>query len=617
MNALDLPALIEKASTLESKGRSDQACRVYAQWLHARMRQGTSKDPACAVVWFNLGVLRSRLGRLVEAEAAYRQALRLRPDLSAARVNLGLALEHQGKNVEALHIWQQGLPDKQGQVALLNHCGRMMERAGMYARAEEALRESLSLDPKQADVVQHWVHLRAKQCKWPVVMPVVDATGQFARTEADVVRDAGPFASLALTDDPEVLTANAARWLQSRGFAVKPMRTIRETAATVPVAAAQMLTRKLRVGFASADLHHHATGMLLVEVLERLDRTRFESLAFSWGPDDGTSLRARLKACFAQWHEIKLLDDDTVAALVQQEQVDIWVDLKGLTQDARPALFARRIAPIQVNYLGFPGSVPLAEMDYCITDNVIAPPPLRLHYAESVLCLPNAYQPNDRQRQTAAEVPSRLALGLPEQGFVFCSFNSNYKITPEVFAAWMRLLLRCTGSVLWLIRSHDEAEQQLRSQARLHGVAPERLVFSPVVHIAEHLARHAHADLFLDTFPCTAHTTASDALWAGLPVLTRTGRSFASRVAASLLHAVGLPALVTHSLEQYEERAWQLAQNRHELLALRQHLQQQRLHCPLFDTERYTRHLEDAFALMWLRHEQGQAPADIEVPARD
>lgn len=618
---LPLAQLVERAAGLAQAGEALQACAVYAQWLQQRLRSGQGREPGCAVAWFNLGVLRAGLGQLAAAQAAYQRALAVQPGLVAARVNLGLLLERQGQPAQALAVWAAGVPAPADQSALLTHMGRLFEDGKRYAEAEAALHHSLALHPEQPDVVQHWVHLRAKQCRWPVLAPLSTVQGRVLHPRV-LLPHVGPFATLALTDDAQVCLDNTTRWLAERGWATKappPMRPrVRGLQPGAALQLGQVLGRRLRVGYASADLHHHATGMLLVEVLERCDRERFEQVALSWGPDDGTPLRARLRAAFDEWHEVGALPDEAVLALVQQAGIDVWVDLKGLTQHARPGLFAHRVAPVQVAFLGFPGSVPLAHMDYAIVDRVVAPPALRGGYAEALVCLPDTYQPNDRQRVVAQRAPSRAECGLPEGAFVFCCFNSNYKITPEVFALWMRLLRARPGSVLWLIRSHAEAQRHLQAQAQAQGVDPQRLVFAPVVHISEHLARHVHADVFLDTFPCNAHTTASDALWMGVPVLTRAGRAFASRVAASLVAAAGVPELACLTERAYEAAALRLSgpEGAAELAALRQRLAAQRDGCALFDSERFTRHLEDAFAAMWMCQARGLPPADMDIPAR-
>ena len=598
---------LAQAQRLHGNGQVADACRFLGEWLQAALLSG-GRTGNLAPAWFYLGLWRAELGRHADAQLAYLRAVALAPELVPARVNLGLTQERLGKPHEAVQTWKTNVGLAPGRELLLNQLGRYFEGVRQYAVAEDWLRQSLLVNAAQPDVIQHWAHLRSKQCRWPVLTPPEGSNC----TEQGLLDGVGPFASIALTDDPVQILKNTTLWLSARGLPARPLPVQRRRfCGPWPGLATG---RKLRVGYASADLHHHATGMLMVGVFEGFDRAGFEQVAFSWGPDDGTPMRKRLEAAFDEWHEVAHLSDAALADLIRGREIDILVDLKGLTQHARPAVFAHRLAPVQVNYLGYPGSLPLPEMDYIVADRVVIPDELMSSYAESVVRLPGSYQPNDAHRVISPEAPARHALGLPEGAFVFCSFNSNYKITPDVFAIWMRLLQQVPDSVLWLIRSHEQAEKNLREHARAAGVAPERLVFSPVVPIADHLARHVHADLFLDTFPCGAHTTASDALWAGLPVLTRAGRSFASRVAASLVCAAGLPELVVEDAAQYEALALALAHDRHRLQALRQKLAAQRGQCPLFDTAAYARDLAQAYRSMWALHVRADAPADFDVP---
>jgi len=299
--------------------------------------------------------------------------------------------------------------------------------------------------------------------------------------------------------------------------------------------------------------------------------------------------------------------------LLHELQVDIAVDLKGYTHDARPGILAHRPAPIQVGFLGYPGTTGAAFIDYVIADRIVLPFDQQPHYAEKIVHLPECYQVNDSRRRIAGSAPTRNDAGLPDDAFVFCSFNNNYKITPPVFDVWMRLLHAVDGSVLWLLRDNDGAERNLRKEAAVRGIDPGRLVFAGRMQLDQHLARHRLADLFLDTLPVNAHTTASDALWAGLPLITWCGEAFAGRVAASLLTAVGLPELVTHSLDDYEALALKLATDAPLLKSVRQKLEHNRLTCALFDANRFRAHLEAAYATMWDLYQRGESPRSFSV----
>jgi predicted O-linked N-acetylglucosamine transferase (SPINDLY family) len=370
---------------------------------------------------------------------------------------------------------------------------------------------------------------------------------------------------------------------------------------------------RIRLGYFSADYHAHATSRLMAGLFEQHDRARFEIVAFSFGPDQKGAMRDRLAASFDRFIDVRDRSDRDVALLARNLEIDIAVDLKGFTTDSRWNIFAHRAAPLQVNYLGYPGTMGADYMDYIIADSVVIPDGSQKFYSENMVCLPHSYQANDRKRPISGKIFSRQELCLPDTGFVYCCFNNNYKITPAVFDSWMRILGQVQGSVLWLLADNPWAERNLRREAAARGVNPGRLVVAGRLPAAEHLARQRAADLFIDTLPYNAHTTASDALWAGLPVLTRAGTSFPSRVAASLLTAADLPELITTTPEHYERRAIELARNPEELSRCRARLARNRLTTPLFDTGLFARHIEAAYVQMYERYQAGLAPAPIRV----
>ena len=384
-----------------------------------------------------------------------------------------------------------------------------------------------------------------------------------------------------------------------------------ETVSPIPASASE----RIRVAYLSSDFNAHATSYLLAGVLERHDRSRFEIYAISFGKSDGSEMRARLEKACEHFVDVSDMSDREVAALLRTERIDIAIDLKGYTRDARTGIFAFRPAPIQVNYLGYPGTMGADYIDYLIADEVVVPEKDQSSYSEKIVYLPDTYQCNDSKRAIAEAPPSRAEAGLPETGFVFCSFNNNYKITPELFDIWMRLLKATGGGVLWLLESNQAAARNLSREAEARGVDPKRIVFAPFVSPSAHLARIPLADLFLDSLPCCAHTTASDALWAGVPVLTCIGNTFAGRVAASLLDAIGLPELVTRSHDAYETQALNLARDPALLQETKAKLARNRMTHPLFDTVHFTRHLEGAYARMQARRAEGLPPAGFAVEA--
>ncbi|HXJ01624.1 MAG TPA: hypothetical protein VNH44_10395, partial [Micropepsaceae bacterium] len=404
-----------------------------------------------------------------------------------------------------------------------------------------------------------------------------------------------PFGHLAISDSP-------AEQLQCARLSVRDLYP----ASTAPLWRGERYGHtKIRIAYVSGDFYAHAIPFLIAGVFEHHDRDRFETFAVSYGPDDKSKMRARLENAFTRFLDVREESDAAIAAMLREMEIDIAVDVKGYTGGARPGILAFRPAPIQVNYLGYPGTMGADYIDYLIADRIVIPEEHRAYYSEQIVYLPDTYQSNDNRRRIAARAFDRADAGLPEDAFVFCCFNGSHKIMPDIFRAWMRILSKVSGSVLWLLEEHPAAAANLRREAQENGVAPERLFFAKRVALEAHLARLKLASLVLDTLPYGAHTTASDALWAGVPVLTRLGETFAGRVASSLLHAIGLPELVTHSLAQYESQACHLAQNTTLLAGIRAQLMRNRETMPLFDTARITRNLEAAYIEMWTRHQRG------------
>ena len=372
---------------------------------------------------------------------------------------------------------------------------------------------------------------------------------------------------------------------------------------------------RVRIAYLSADFREHPVACLVAGMLEAHDKTRFEVAGLSFGPDDQSDMRRRITGAFEHFLDVRSLSDQAVAELIRQREIDVAVDLTGFTAHGRPGISIRRPAPIHVNYLGYPGTMGSTAFDYVVADKVVIPDEQRCFFTEQVVWLPDVYQANDNQRRIAEKVPTRRECGLPDKGLVFCSFNNTFKITPEIFDVWMRLLREIDGSVLWLIAGDATTSENLRREAEKRGVPREDLIFASRMPLADHLARHRLADIFLDTLPYNAHTTASDALWAGLPVLTCLGSTFAGRVAGSLLNAAGLSELVTENLDDYEALAIKLARDPALLSSLKAKLAANRLACTLFDTQRFTRHLEAAYITMWERYQRGQPPAHFAVDA--
>ena len=540
-------------------------------------------------------VLRS-LRRYAAALGACDQALAIDPHAAVAHSLRGTVLQDLGRFQEALQSYQRSLAIDPGDPETHRNCAGVLQASGRHPEAVPHLERAFELSPDDAWLPGTLLTARMQTCAWQDfdarLATLVDLIGQGRQAVQ-------PFALLALVDSAALQRRTSEIWSQ---------------AALAPQALEPLVRRppgqRIRVGYFSADFHEHATAYLAAGLFERHDRHSFEVVAFSFGPDTRDAARQRLKAGFDRFVDVRGRADRDVARLSRELQIDIAVDLKGFTFDERSGIFAQRAAPVQVSYLGYPGTLGAAYMDYLVADRALIPPELRDRYCERIVYLPDSYQVNDRRRLLPEAVPTRDSLGLPTDRFVFCSFNNSFKILPGVFASWMKILQH-TDSVLWLLADNAVAAANLRREAAALGVDPQRLVFAERVPHAAHLARQPAADLFLDTLPYNAHTTASDALWCGLPVLTQAGESFPARVGASLLQAVGCPELITGSREEYESLAIRLASDRGLLQGLRERLRASRPAAPLFDTDRFTANLERAYRAMYDRWQAGLAPEHI------
>lgn len=559
-------------------------------------------NPNFAAAHINRGSVLTQMQRYSEALASFDTALAIDSTLAEAFNNRGLALAALGQTDEALASLDQAVALHPGYAAAHKNRADILIEMRRHKEALASYNRAIALGPNQPYLHGSRLHTQMAIGDWEdFAARVKEISNQIKQGKPA----AAPFALMAAPVDAATLK-RAAELCAAEQY---------------PQAAQPLWTgehpphERIRIGYFSADFHNHATAHLMVQMFERHDSAHFETFAFSFGPHSDDPMRQRLMAAFDHFFDVKDENDQTIAKLAQQQQVDIAIDLKGYTQESRPAIFALRPAPIQVSYLGFPGAMGAPYIDYIIADAVVIPTDHFGFYSEKVVQLPYCYQVNDRQRPIAQATPTREALGLPEAGFVFCCFNNNFKITPDLFTIWMGLLARVAGSVLWLYEGNQTICRNLRQEAQRHGIAPQRLIFAPRIGLAEHLARHRQADLFLDTFYYNAHTTSSDALWSGLPLLTCIGDTFASRVAASLLRALELPELITHNHDEYAALALRLATEPETLASLKAKLAHHRLIQPLFNTELFTRHIEAAYSAMWQRHQAGLAPDHLLIPA--
>jgi predicted O-linked N-acetylglucosamine transferase (SPINDLY family) len=574
---LGLLQLLELCNQL-SEQQAPLAAVLYQTWLK---RNRTTHDH---LALFNLGVILFNDGDYAGAGEAYNRALRLDPNFLQPRFNLGLVHERLGQFDLATAQWQwiethaDANDPEQRQFLLMavNNLGRHYEEQNRLADALHALSKSLRLEPNQPDVIHHWVFLRAKQCVWPVyeTLPGLPEAIQRECTSA--------MAMISISEDPEQQLATAQRYVRNKMAPVT-----HKLAPEKPYK-----HKKLRIAYCSSDFCLHPVAKLTVELFELHNRDQFEVYGFDWSREDGSAIRQRVINAMDHFERIHHLSDEAAAQLIREREIDILIDLQGQTLGARPDILALRPAPVQITYLGLPATTGLPSIDYVIADKFLIPEDQTQFYSEKPLYLPDVYQSSDRQRQHSA-IPSRSSCGLPEDAVVFCSFNNNYKFTEDMFDSWMRILQRTPNSVLWLLADNPWAQANLITHAQGAGIDMSRLIFAPRVSPEDYLARFGVADLFLDTYPFNAGTTANDALWMGLPVLTRTGKTFASRMAGALLTAAGMPELITYDLASYEEQAVALANTPDKLKALREQLKGVRENSVLFDTPRLVRNLEE------------------------
>ena len=591
--------LVRAADQLKGKAPAQNIAALYQTWIDHH-----TNDGLMYAVLFNYSVVLTDMGDLQGARTALEKALELNADFAPIYINLGRIYERLGASNFSLKHWNaalEKLANVNGQTiahktTALNQMARVVEGNQQDELAETLLHQSMEIDPHQRDVAQHYLAARQRLCKWPLVQP-------WDRVSRKALMDGlSPLSAAVFTDDPMFqLAANAHYNRVDVGDPIAPMLSSHWAARR------HNKNAPLRIGYLSSDLREHAIGFLMAEVFELHNRKNVEVFVYYCGviPDDPHM--QRIKATVDHWTDINGMDDIAAARRIADDGIQILVDVNGYTRDGRVKILPLHPAPILVNWLGFPGSMASPYHHYIIADDWIIPPEHEIYFSEKVLRLP-CYQPNDRKRKIADLTPTREEMGLPKDAVVFCCFNGAQKISKYTFDRWLQILARVPNSVLWLLGGAPDAQKRLGEIAESRGVAANRLIFAGKMKNPEHLARYPLADLFLDTSPYGAHTTASDALWMGVPVITLDGRAFASRVCGSLVRAAGLPELACAMPEEYVDKAVALGKDKSALAEYRTKLAALRETCDLFNTPKLVGHLEKLYQQMWQDFETGKLP---------
>ena len=546
-----------------------------------------------------LGAVCARLRDYESAIAHYTNAVQLKPDYAEAYNNLGAAFNDIGRHEDAIASYRSAIKFEPKFFEAYNNLGNALTDSDRVDEAISSYSAAIKIKPDYAMAAGKRLFQLAQACDWDVSQSTAASISDLGLSVEKVF----PFDFLSLEDNPD----------RHRRRSELYARKTYQNQVLANIKCPDTKPARLRIGYFSADFHDHATMYLMAKLFEQHDRKNFKIFAYSYGRSHSDGMRSRATQAVDEFYDVNHRVDSEIAELCRGHKIDIAVDLKGYTQNTRLEIFSHRLAPVQISYLGYPGTTGAPFIDYLIADERVIPAEHSNCYSETVIYLPHSYQVNDDSRVISDSVMTRADAGLPEDGFVFCCFNNNYKIKSAEFDIWMRLLQQIEGSVLWLFRSNALAEENLRKQAQKRGVSPERLVFAERLQHSEHLARHCLADVFLDTFNFNAHTTASDALWAGLPVITKLGEGFAARVAGSLLFAIGLEELIATSESEYEQLALDLSLNAGKLAAVRAKLAANRLTTPLFDTALFTKHIEDAYQQAYQNYFDGQEPRSISV----
>lgn len=580
---VSLGELFQHAENLQKSNQDSEAIAAYRAWLDQ------SVDPQRFLAWFNLGALLQKVGQIDEAKQAYQTCLELNPYLAQASINLGLLLERQGKNDEALHSWSQVAvralmqenSDAEMQTTALNHMGRLYENLKQYDLAEHALEQSLAIDPKQQGAIQHWVHIRQKACKWPVYKKMTNVSIN------DMLLNTSPLAMLSLSDDPVMQLLCAQSFVHRTYGHLKEERLCKTKS---------YHHKKIRIGYVSGDLCTHAVGLLMADFIEAHNRERFEVYAYDFSPEDGTAHRERLKKAFDHIRFVHQLNDQQVAEVVLHDEIDVLIDMHGLSSGARPGIFALHPAPLQGTYLGYIGTTAMPWFDFHISDRWALPEELTPYFKEKPLYLESSFIPMSKG-EPLLRVAKRSEFGFEEDARIMAAFGNVYKINEDMFSVWCNILKRVDKSVLWLIDDNPATTRELKYQAHLRGIANNQIVFTPRASHSEYRARIKLANVFLDNYPYNCGSTTADVISCGVPIVTLFGKTMVSRMGKSILSSFGLYELITSNHTEYENLIVNLLNSKDNQIKISNHIKNMASHS-MFQTNKNVRSLENELLKM-------------------
>ena len=583
-------AYANRGDLLRNLGKLEEALKNYD--IAISIKKNNSK------FYTNRGIILNELNNLKSALLSFNEAIQYDAKNAEAYANRGNVLKDLGLVEDSLKSFSIAIALKPELTEAYINQAIVFSDLKRYEESLQRIGEAYKINPEIEFLLGLLIYSKILVCDWTDYNFYIN---KLYKEIEQGKRSSQSFPLLLLTDSLKIQSKVAHLWVKNKAPLNQCLGPIVKN------------TRKdkIRLAYYSADFHNHATSHLMAELFEIHDKQIFELIAISFGPEKKDEMRKRLVKSFDKFIDVRLKTNKQVASLSRDLGIDIAVDLKGLTKDSRIGIFSYRAAPIQVNFMGYPGTLSAEYIDYIIADQTLIPLEDQLHYTEKIAYLPHSYQVNDRKRKIADKIFTKKELGLPVEKFIFCCFNNNFKITPSMLDSWVKILKGVKDSVIWLLEDTETSLVNLRKEAQKRGVDPNRLIFAKRIDLPEHLARHKCADLFLDTLPCNAHTTASDALWAGLPILTCVGKSFASRVTASLLKAIEVPELITYDLKQYEKTAIELALNPEKLQNIKNKLRENKLKTPLFDTKRYTENLENLYKKMYKNYINGEMLVNI------